>query len=120
ARRNAERYCRLDVFLSFYRERLAAYDARHVEPEHRADRDEHQHEIPPEEHDQQDDEEDERQRIEDIDDAHHHLVHPAAEKSRDRPVDHANDDGDQSCDQTDRQRYTPGNESPREEVTASI
>ena len=54
-------------------QRLAAHDARHVEPFDRADGDEDQHEIAAEDDHEQDDEEDEGQRVEDVDEAHHRL-----------------------------------------------
>ena len=38
---------RLDELLALERERLAAHDARHVEPLDRADRDEDQHDVRP-------------------------------------------------------------------------
>ena len=91
---DAERLGRLHVFLALDRQRLAAHDARHVEPFDGADGDEHQDEVPAEEHDQHDDEEDEGQRIEDVDDAHHDEVDPAAEIAGRRAVDHADHDRD--------------------------
>ena len=125
--RDAQRLGRLDIFLAPDRQRLPAHDARHVEPQHRPDGEEHQHEIAPEEHHQHDDEEDEGQRIEHVDDAHHDLVGLAADKARGRAVEHADHhrhdagkqaDGqrDAACDQRSRQQVAPGVVGAEQEI----
>ena len=119
-RRDAERLRRLHIFLPFDRERLAAHDARHVEPQHRADGDEHQDEVSPEEDDEQDDEEDEGQRIEDVDDAHHDLVDLAAEIAGGGAVDHADDDRDEAGKQADGERHASGDQGAGQEIAAGI
>src|SRR3546814_4378994 len=60
-------------------QRLAAYDARHVEPVDGADRDEHQQQMTAEQDHQHDHEKHERQRIQHIDNTHHQTVDAAAE-----------------------------------------
>jgi hypothetical protein len=107
AARNAERHGRLHIFLALDRQGLAADDARHVEPQDRADGDEHEHEIAAEEHDQHDHEEDERQRVEDVDDPHHDLVDTAAEIAGGRAVGDADNHGDEAGEQADGERYRP-------------
>ena len=119
-RRHTQRFGRLHVFLPLEGQRLAAHDPRHVEPEHGADGQEHQHEIPPEEHHQHDDEEDEGQRIENVDDAHHHLVRPAAGKSRDGAIDDTDHHRHEACQKADGQRHAAGGQRAGEQVTSGI
>ena len=109
---------RLHEFLPLDRQRLAADDAGHVEPFHRADGDEHQHEIPPEEYHQQDDEEDEGQRIEHVDRTHHHGVDPPAEVARRGAPEHADQDRDRRRQHTDGQRDAAGHERTGQQVAA--
>ena len=117
---DAQRLGRRDIFLPPDRQRLAAHDARHVEPQHRADRQEHQHEIAPEEHHQHDDEEDEGQGIEHVDDAHHDLVGLAAEKAGGGAVEHADHHGDKAGKQPDGQRDAAGHQRARQQIAADI
>src|SRR5579862_1291685 len=83
---DARRARGLDVFALLDRQRLAADDARHGQPLHRADVDEEQVEVAVERHHQDDDEEDEGQRIEHVDETHHHRVDAAADIARRRAV----------------------------------
>jgi hypothetical protein len=99
-------------------ERLAADDAGHVEPLDRAHGDEHQHEVAPEEHDQQDHEEDEGQRVEHVDDAHHHRCRCARRDSRPSPRRHADHEGDRRRKHADGEGDPPGDERAGEQVAA--
>ena len=118
--RDAQRLGRLHIFLPPDRQRLAAHDARHVEPQHRADGQEHQHEVAPEEHHQHDDEEDEGQRIEHVDDAHHDLVGLAADEAGRGAVEHADDHRHDAGEQADGQRDAPGHQRARQQIAAGI
>ncbi len=115
-----KRFGRLDIFLALDRQGLAAHDARHVEPQDRAHRQEHQHEIPAEENHQHDDEEDEGQRIEDIDDAHHHLVGLAAEEARSRAIENADHHRHQAGKQADGERDPAGDQGAGQHIAAGI
>ena len=75
--------------------------------------------LPPEEHHQHDDEEDEGQRIEDVDDAHHDLVDPAAGKTGYAAIDHADQHRDDAAEDADGKRDAPGDQRSREEVAAA-
>ena len=108
----------LDEFAMLQRHGLAAHDARHVQPLHRADRDEDQEDVPAEEHGQQDDEEHEGQGIEDIDDAHHHIVDRAADIAGDRAIDHADHQADDRGQDADHQRDARAVQRAGEQVAA--
>ena len=106
------------ILLALQRERLAAHDARHVEPSDGADGQEDQDEVAPEEDDQHDHEEDEGQGVEDVDEAHHHIVGAAAGIAGDRAVGDADHERDQRGKQTDGERDAAGDQRSGEEVAA--
>src|SRR3546814_2490069 len=67
-------------------QRLAAYDARHVEPVDGADGDEHQQQMTAEQDHQHDQEKHKRQRIQHIDNTHHQTVDAATDTACDSNV----------------------------------
>ena len=90
---DAQRLGRGDELALLQRQRLAAHDARHVEPLDGADGDEDEDEVAAEEDHQDDDQEDEGQRIEHLDQAHHDVVDAAAGEAGDGAVGDADERG---------------------------
>ena len=91
AGRHAGRARREHELLVLQRDHLAADDARHRQPRDGAERDEQQHELaerrlPAEERQQHDDDHHVGDRVQHVDDAHHHLVDAAAEIAGRRAV----------------------------------
>ncbi len=114
--RDARRAGGLDEFALFQGQGLAAHNAGHGQPGHRAQGDEHQDQVSSEHGHQQDDEEHVGQRIEHIDDAHHQLVHPPADKARRSAPDHPDHQRDRGGDHPDRQGYLQPHQQAREHV----
>ena len=109
--------CRLDELPLLECQGLAADDARHVQPDHRPDGDENGRQTASDIDGQQDDEENEGQRIEDVDDPHHHAVDPAAQITGDRPIGDADQQADQGRRKPDHQRDARPRQSAGEQVT---
>ncbi len=109
---------RLDKFLLAQGLHLRAHDARHGQPLHRADGQEQQQHVAPEHHHQQHDEDHEGQRVENIDDAHHHRVHAAAGVAGDRAPGHADQQGHRGGDKTHGQRDAPAVHDLGQQVAA--
>ena len=106
-RGQAERNRRLDKLLLSQGLHLAAHDARHGQPLHRADGQEEQQEVAPEDHHQQHDEYHEGQRVENIHQAHHDRVHTAADIACHSPPGHADQQRHRGGDKTHRQGNAP-------------
>ena len=114
----AERACGVHVGFLANGERLAAHDAREIEPGDGAQGDEEQVGVPPEHHDEQDDEQHEGQCVQRVDDAHHGLVDASPEEARNgavgNPDEHADargqqrdGDGDAGTGEASRQQVPP-------------
>ena len=115
---DAARARRLDEFLLLDGQGLAAHDARHGQPFHRADRHEQQDEIAVEHHHQDDDEEDEGQGIKHIHDAHHQLVEAPAQIAGGRAIDNPDHQRHQGRHQPHRQRHPRPEQHAHEQVAA--
>jgi hypothetical protein len=101
-------------------ERLSAHDARHVQPVHGTDRHEDEQKVSLEGDHEQDDEEDEGQRIQRIDEAHHHGIDSPAGKAGNRAIGDADHEADQACDDGDRQRDANAHHRAHEQVAAEV
>ena len=108
----------LDELLLLQGQGLAADDAAHGQPLHRADGHEDQQDVRPEGHHQQDDEEDEGQGVEDIDDPHHGLVHHPPEIAGGRPPGDTDQERDEGGHQADRQGDPQAHGQARQKVPA--
>ena len=117
-RGDAQRSRGENIFPLLEAQRLAAREPRHVEPFDRADGDEDQREIAAEHHHEDDDEKDEGQRIEDLDDAHHHGVDGAAGKAGDCTIGDADDERDDGGEQPDREGDAARDQGSRQKVAA--
>ena len=115
-RTDAERPGGDDELLVLQAQRLAAHDARHVEPFDRADGDEDQHEPAPENDDQQDDEEQEGQGVENVDDPHHRPVDAPAGVAGDGAPDDPDRRRDRAAENADEERDAPGDHGAREKI----
>ena len=119
-RRDAGQARRRDELALPKRQRLAANDARHIQPVDRADGDEDQQEISLEGHHQQDYEEDERQRVKRIDEPHHQGIDTPADEARDRPVNDADEQADEARHDRHDDRDPYAEHRPDEEVAAQV
>ena len=117
---HTQRLGRLHIFLPFDGNRLPPHNARHIQPQHRPDRQKHQHKVAAKEHHQHDDEKDERQGIQDINDPHHHLVRAPADESRRGPVNHPDHHRDKTCKQANGQRHAARNQGAGQQITPGV
>ena len=97
---------------------LPAHDARRVQPVDRADRDEDQHDVPPEQHHHEDHEKQEGQRIEDVDHAHHQGVDATACEARDCAVGDPEQQRHERGRECDGERDAPAFEAAHEDIAA--
>jgi hypothetical protein len=104
--------------LCFSDKRLAAHDTRHVQPVDRADGDENENNVAAEEHHQQDHEEHERHGVEDVDDAHHDVVHAPAEIARGGAPADADQEAHERRHHANEQRDAAAVERADEQVAA--
>src|SRR5450631_4271325 len=116
--RGAERFGGGDEIPLFDRKRLAAHDARHVEPLNSANGNENQHEMTPEYHDEDDHEKNEGKRVDDLDGAHHQAIRVAASVARDSTVGDTNGHRHKRGEQANRERNPSSNEHSCEKVAA--
>ncbi len=114
----AQSFRRGDIIAALHAERLAAHDARHIEPFDDADGDEDQHEIAADEDGEENDEEDERQSIEDFDEAHHREIDSAPDKAGDAAEGDAERQRDERGEQADGERDAQCNEDAGEKIAA--
>src|SRR5580658_892517 len=77
---------RLDVLLPPNAQSLAAHDARHGQPADGADRQKQEILAAAEDHGEKYDEKNQRQAAEDLDEAHHQMIGPSADISRNRSI----------------------------------
>src|SRR3989442_11759173 len=118
ARANASR--RLDVELAFGIEHRAANDAR--EPRDPADPngDHHLLEARAEDGDDHEGEQDPWERELHVDDAHENTIRPSTEVARDEPDQASDDERDRDGNETDRHRYAPSVDQPKQDVTTEV
>src|SRR3990172_4152771 len=111
---------RLDELLALEADRLAAHDARHVEPGDGADADIDEQDVAAEHDGEQDHEEQERQRVEHVDGPHHHGVDAPAEEAGGGAPDDADGQADQGREDADGQRRAAAVEGAHEQVAAVL
>ena len=117
---HARRARGLDELFVAQRERLAAHDARDVQPGDRADGHEDQKKISPEHHHQHDHERNERHGIENVHDAHHQRIHDAARISGRGSPQNADHHADDAGDDSDHQRNAASPHHAHQQVAAQI
>ena len=94
---------RFDIFHVLEPKCLATNDSSHIQPVHCTNRNKDQQDVPPENYHQQYHEKHEGQRVNDIDNAHHHAICRPAVVTRNRPVTDANQQADQCRHNSDKQ-----------------
>ncbi len=119
-RRNADQSSGLDKLPLPQAQCLSANDTRHVEPVDRSDCNKDQQEVPVERDHQEDDEENEWQRIQRVDEAHHHGIDSAAHVARDSAVRNADDEADDARHHRDENRDLNAEHRSHEQVAAEI
>ena len=109
-----------DEFLLLQRHHLAADNAGHRQPFHRADGQEQQEDAAPHKNHQQNDEHRERQRVEHIHDPHHHDIEFAAKITGHRAVEQTDGQRDRRGAQPDEQGNAPAHQHARQHIPTEL
>ena len=120
---HAGRAGRQHEFAVLERHHLPADDPRHRQPRDGAERGKEQEQLPDrrlaaEERQQHDHDHHVGDRVQHVDDPHHHVVHVSAQVAGCRPIRDADDQRHQRGDDADHQRDAPAEQHARENVAA--